>query len=68
MIATRSVLYCFLLSALAVSIQQPAEAHGGVVEEDDLCVIKVNYLRAHFKIYSTLTGKLLGEPKFETRL
>lgn len=51
MIATRSVLYCFLLSALAVSIQQPAEAHGGVVEEDDLCVIKVNYLRAHFKIY-----------------
>jgi TolB-like protein len=24
--------------------------------------------RAHFKIYSTLTGKLLGEPKFETRL
>ena len=51
MIATRSVLYCFLLSALAVSIQQRAEAHGGVVEEDDLCVIKVNYLRAHFKIY-----------------
>ncbi len=26
-------------------------AHGGVVEEDDLCIIKVNYLRAHFKIY-----------------
>ena len=24
--------------------------------------------RAHFKIYSTLTGKLLGEPKFETSL
>jgi TolB-like protein len=24
--------------------------------------------RAHFKIYSTLTGKVLGEPKFETRL
>jgi hypothetical protein len=30
---------------------QHAAAHGGVVEEDDLCVIKVNYLRAHFKIY-----------------
>ena len=28
-----------------------ALAHGGVVEEDDLCVIKVNYLRAHFKVY-----------------
>lgn len=26
-------------------------AHGGVVEEDDICVIKVDYLRAHFKIY-----------------
>jgi len=24
--------------------------------------------RAHFKIFSTLTGKLLGEPKFETSL
>ena len=24
--------------------------------------------RAHFKIYSTMTGKLLGEPKFETSL
>lgn len=30
---------------------QAAVAHGGVVEEDDVCVIKVNYLRAHFKIY-----------------
>lgn len=28
-----------------------AHAHGGVVEEEDLCVIKVNYLRGHFKIY-----------------
>ena len=32
-------------------LQQNASAHGGVVEEGDLCVIKVNYLRAHFKIY-----------------
>jgi hypothetical protein len=28
-----------------------AFAHGGVVEEDDLCVINIGYLRAHFKIY-----------------
>jgi hypothetical protein len=28
-----------------------AFGHGGVVEEDDLCVIKIGYLRAHFKIY-----------------
>lgn len=28
-----------------------ALAHGGVVEEDDLCVINIGYLKAHFKIY-----------------
>ncbi|HNP62706.1 MAG TPA: FixH family protein [Woeseiaceae bacterium] len=35
-----------------------ALAHGGVVEEDDLCVIKVNYLRAHFKVYQPATRGL----------
>lgn len=33
-----------------------AQSHGGVVEEEDLCVIKVNYLRGHFKIYQPLTS------------
>lgn len=28
-----------------------ALAHGGVVGEDDLCVINIGYLKAHFKIY-----------------
>ena len=41
------MVFLFLLLAL----QSQAAAHGGVVEEDDICVIKVNYLRAHFKIY-----------------
>lgn len=46
----------FLTICLAtVFLQQNALAHGGVVEEDDLCVIKVNYLRAHFKIYQPRT-------------
>lgn len=46
----------FLIICLAtVFLQQNALAHGGVVEEDDLCVIKVNYLRAHFKIYQPRT-------------
>ena len=36
---------------LLVFAPHEAAAHGGVVEEDDICVIKVNYLRAHFKIY-----------------
>ncbi len=43
----RGMVFLFLLLAL----QSQAFAHGGVVEEDDICVIKVNYLRAHFKIY-----------------
>jgi hypothetical protein len=29
----------------------PAQAHGGVVEEDDLCVLRIDYLKAHFKAY-----------------
>jgi hypothetical protein len=43
----RGMVFLFLLLAL----QSQAFAHGGVVEENDICVIKVNYLRAHFKIY-----------------
>jgi hypothetical protein len=40
-----------VIGALVFVWQQTAVAHGGVVLEDDLCVIKVSYLRAHFKIY-----------------
>ncbi|MDJ0905677.1 MAG: FixH family protein [Woeseiaceae bacterium] len=42
-----------LVLGLAPTLAQP---HGGVVEEEDLCVIKVNYLRGHFKIYQPLTS------------
>jgi hypothetical protein len=34
---------------------QVSNGHGGVVEEADLCVIKISYLKAHFKIYQPLT-------------
>lgn len=47
----RLVKQIILIGALLAVWQQTAVAHGGVVLEDDLCVIKVNYLRAHFKIY-----------------
>ena len=40
-----------VLLFLLLALHSQAFAHGGVVEEDDICVIKVNYLRAHFKIY-----------------
>ena len=42
----RLVLFagCLLLPATGL-------AHGGVVEEGDLCIINIGYLKAHFKIY-----------------
>lgn len=40
-----------VILTLSVSLPQSVIAHGGVVQEDDICVIKVNYLRAHFKVY-----------------
>ena len=44
--------WCLLfIAATLLMTETSVWAHGGVVEEDDLCVIKVNYLRAHFKIY-----------------
>ena len=43
------------LLLLLCSVPIAALSHGGVVEEEDLCVIKVNYLRGHFKIFQPLT-------------
>lgn len=40
-----------LISAILLLASQLVFAHGGVVEEEDLCVIKINYLKGHFKIY-----------------
>jgi hypothetical protein len=51
MIVPRIAPCCLFFCLLAASTPRIAEAHGGVVEENDLCVIKVNYLRAHFKVY-----------------
>lgn len=43
------VLICLVITG------QNALAHGGVMAEEDLCVIKINYLSAHFKIYQPRT-------------
>jgi hypothetical protein len=51
MILFRAVPFWLPICLFIVLSLQGAYGHGGVVEEDDLCVIKVNYLRAHFKIY-----------------
>ncbi len=43
-----------LLIVPLFGLWQQANAHGGVVEEEDLCVIKISYLKAHFKVYQPL--------------
>jgi hypothetical protein len=45
-----SALHLFLGAAL-LAIAGSAAGHGGVVLEDDVCVIRIGYLEAHFKIY-----------------
>jgi hypothetical protein len=56
MIVPRIVPCCLYFCLLAAFLPQISHAHGGVVEEDDLCVIKVGYLRAHFKVYQPGTS------------
>lgn len=56
MIVHRIMRHCLLFFLAITFCEESVLAHGGVVEEDDLCVIKVNYLRAHFKIYQPQTS------------
>jgi hypothetical protein len=48
MICRLFVLFFFLGIGLNC---QPATAHGSVTPEDDLCIIRIGYYKAHFKIY-----------------
>ena len=47
----RPRLAIFCLALCLANSDQTALAHGGVVLEDDLCVINIGYFQAHFKIY-----------------
>ena len=47
----RPRLAIFCLALCLANSDQTALAHGGVVLEDDLCIINIGYLKAHFKIY-----------------
>jgi hypothetical protein len=51
MIVHRIARFCLFFCFGVALLPATALSHGGVVEEDDLCVIKVNFLRAHFKVY-----------------
>jgi hypothetical protein len=44
----RQVVLCL---ALSLGLAQLAHAHGGVAYEEDLCVINIGFLKAHFTIY-----------------
>jgi hypothetical protein len=48
------ILQLLSVSMMLAATWQQAAAHGGVVEEADLCVITISYLKAHFKIYQPL--------------
>ena len=43
-----------LAAVLLLAICHLAHGHGGVVEEEDICVIRISYLKAHFKIFQPL--------------
>lgn len=44
----RQLVLCL---ALLLGLAQQASAHGGVAFEEDLCVINIGFLKAHFTIY-----------------
>lgn len=51
----RTVYSCLITLLLLGGLgNELARAHGGVVEEADACVIRISYLRAHFKVYQPL--------------
>ncbi len=49
---TRWLILAIIFGALSLAlVVRNANAHGGVVRNADLCLIKIGYLEAHFKIY-----------------
>jgi hypothetical protein len=51
----RQVFQAFLLILMTLSFE-PAAGHGGVVLDEDLCVINIGFLRAHFTVYQPQTA------------
>lgn len=40
-----------IVAVLALAWSQAADAHGGVVAEEDLCLLRMGFLQAHFTLY-----------------
>ena len=54
--STLTTLLCVAIGGLLLwGAAEPARAHGGVVLEEDICVIKMGFLSAHFTIYQPET-------------
>ena len=47
---SQSLLCCCVVLGLLPGMRD-ANAHGGVVLDNDMCLIRMGYLKAHFKIY-----------------
>ncbi len=52
---TPASLYCLFILCLLSWPQQELSAHGGVVADEDLCIIEIGVFRAHFTIYQPET-------------
>jgi len=53
------MILCLILTALFLAglpSPRPALAHGSVTPDADLCIIRIGYYRAHFKIYLPRTN------------
>jgi hypothetical protein len=48
--AMKAIVTLFLLLA-ASGLPREVPAHGSVTPEDDICIIRIGYYKAHFKIY-----------------
>ena len=44
-------LMSFLALLCLYICPEPAQAHGSVTPEEDICIIRIGYYKAHFKIY-----------------
>ena len=55
LIPTVARLACLCMGAILSTTGDRAHAHGGVILEEDICVIKMGFLSAHFTIYQPET-------------
>ena len=53
----KKILGLLLITGVAALFVNRSYAHGGVAFEDDLCVININFMQAHFTVFQPLTSQ-----------